>query len=193
MDAAEREIREAVRWHKWERELLECDPLVLKDAIEELAPSAGQRRECESQVRRMLVWVQHHRHVRRWRTPARARAQYREIAKALGTLNHALHGSGGVWHESVVGGSWSREEIEKKRALFEQLANGIPSKRSGPQRGRVGKGCAVHAARKLLIKYGHKPTRTRDGKWHTLAWILYDDPKADLFQAVLDYEEPARG
>jgi hypothetical protein len=86
----------------------------------------------------------------------------------------------------------SIEDLRRERMKFEKLERlahdmaAASRRRSGGKR-NVGRKVAVREAHDLLRDFGNTPTRTRDGPWHSVANILYDDRGADLFQALLDH------
>jgi hypothetical protein len=81
---------------------------------------------------------------------------------------------------------YSADAIRQERKKFEELAAALRSRRrrTGGKRNR-GRIEAVWQAYFLLRFFGNTPTRTREGEWHTLANILYEDSGADLFQTIL--------
>jgi hypothetical protein len=69
-------------------------------------------------------------------------------------------------------------DFEKQIAVCDRLL----AKPSGqPKRAATKQRLAAREARGLLMRYGHKVSVTRGGKWCELAAILYGDEMADLY------------
>jgi hypothetical protein len=165
--------------------------LLLKNALELLKPPAARRAECELRVE----WA--HNGVRNLRenrqaAPGKAREQYRQVAKVLRKLE-ALADEGALffWPSALTipedDGAFPRAKIRECRERYEMIASGmyVPRK-SGPQENYAAT-TAFEKAHKLLVDFGHTPTKTRGGAWHALGVILFDDPDAELYQAFIDF------
>jgi hypothetical protein len=106
-----------------------------------------------------------------------------EDANAAGVLNY--------WPAELSlpeNNEFPRDIIRKCREYYRTSGNLRVAPKSGPPKS-LAREMAVYEARKLLVEFGHTPTKTRDAAWHALAEVLYDDATADLYQAVIDYED----
>jgi hypothetical protein len=168
------------------------DSLLIKNALEQLSRSADHREECECRIRWAL------RGVRAFKenpvlTPAALRDQYLKAAKALHDLDAAIATDNTILVHlpflptDGMSSRSSREMLRDCRRDLERLASIVGAEASQKRRPNQGRTAALHHARKLLLNFGAPPARTRGEAWQTLAEVLYDDPKADLYQAMLDY------
>jgi hypothetical protein len=87
--------------------------------------------------------------------------------------------------------AWWRRRLPPKLPLLAiiktQLRSPAPSNRNS-----FAQTHAVTWAAELLLQYGHRPSKTRGGKWAKLAAILAGTPDADLFNALTAHRGPAR-
>jgi len=80
---------------------------------------------------------------------------------------------------------------EELRKSLEELSDIIsaPRGKSGGKK-NPGRKEAAKQGYELLRDFGSQPTRTREGAWHELAHLVYDDANVDLFQTILNFQPP---
>jgi hypothetical protein len=163
-------------------------PQHICDALALIEPASDQRAICITRIERAFRAVRSAGDSGQ-PTPARQRNELLAVAKALRVLEAALTDTALLfWGED-----FPREEIRRRRKVYEEAAELIHVRdKSGP-RGDRARETAVRKAHELLVSFGGTPTRTSEGAWHLLAELLYGDPDANLFQNIRDYRDGAEG
>jgi hypothetical protein len=155
----------------------------VRDALDIIRPAAGRRDACIEEIKAVIDAVDSHRG-----TYKTTLGQYRKEYLALDKAMVALEAASDVF--CYPAGWPSREQIRAERAELAELFGDVEPQRSGKQR-EGARTIAVWQARRLLRDYSNrKPTKYRDGAWLKLATVLYDRDNADLFQDMLDADEP---
>jgi hypothetical protein len=162
-------------------------------ALELLAPSAGDRAECERDIKVMLERVERGAAAARSFRVAgskRGKAEVRRYSAALRrlrtayySLNPAIRPWFSLAETAYVAGKPTVIDREIARA---EMFLDRPS--PPPRRDAARNKAAVAAAYQLLEWWGQKAAVTRGGKWAQLAKILIGDQTVDLFDHLREFK-----
>lgn len=145
-----------------------------KEAWKIVSPPLEGRAECERAIVYAMLRVKDEK-IR----PKPTRITRRNIEKRIKKLRAA--------EAAVLLDDFLVHRLADHREYLEKLSSIEWGKRTrGPSESRV---IAVDQARKLLLKFGKKPSRYRQGLWHQLAKILFG-AGADLFEYLSAYQPP---
>jgi len=158
-----------------------------KHALKIIAPDPERQRECEDDVATALWGVKCAAKIK-WRTAAQYKNDLQRLAKRL-RVDIELAAKAFPLEYQIRRGKdsriWIAEELQRHLAETEQAIEWTSNRvREGSPRPSWARIVAIDNAYRLLKKYGKKPTRSRDGLWHTLARVLFGDEQADLFDLL---------
>jgi len=158
-----------------------------KHALKIIAPDPERQRECEDDVATALWGVKCAAKIK-WRTAAQYKNDLQRLAKRL-RVDIELAAKAFPLEYQIRRGKdsriWIAEELQRHLAETEQAIEWTSKRvREGSPRPSWARIVAIDNAYRLLKKYGKKPTRSRDGLWHTLVRVLFGDEQADLFDLL---------
>jgi len=143
-----------------------------KGALDLINPPRDQRNECEA---KLIFWIRGVEFAVDFKsTPVKVlKSQFALTAKKLRAA-------------ALAAGD---PDLQKRAVAYATVGDAIPRKpRSKGNAARL----AVWAARELLEEFGDPPTLTREGKWHQLSCIVYDERRrADLFHVMRSLHDEA--
>jgi hypothetical protein len=144
-------------------------------ALELIKPAPECREQCRHEVRLALEHVNFCRTFIDNRSLATRKKEYAKLARALREVETAARGQ--AVPEPFL------QDVRHYREEYGQEANEIVARRCDTRKPDKLKREAAERARKLLVDFDKRASRTRNGLWHKLANILYDrDGGADLFE-----------
>ena len=165
----------------------------IRKALELLAPSAGERAECERDIKVMLERVERGAATARsFRVAGSKRgkagvsryyAALRRLRAAYASLDPAIRRWFSLAETAYVAGKPTIIDREIARA---EMFLDRPS--PPPRRDATRNKAAVAAAYQLLEWWGQKAAVTRGGKWAQLAKILIGSRTVDLFDHLRNYK-----
>jgi hypothetical protein len=148
-----------------------------KQAWKIISPKPQSQRECEYDLVRALLLIPIAAGYYDRIKPAESKRQLLRDARKLRAAIPAVHRN-----NKLI------EDLNREVKFVEDYANSIVVGKGKPRRS-MARHNAVHQACELLKKYGSKPPRkSRKGKWHRLAKVLFGDPDADLFDYIERYQ-----
>ncbi len=169
----------------------------IRKALELLAPSAGERAECERDIKVMLERVERGAAAARsFRVAGSKRgkagvsryyAALRRLRAAHSSLDPAIRPWFSFAETAYVAGKPTiiDREIERAEMFLDR-----PS--PPPRRDATRNKAAVGAAYDLLEWWGQKASVTRSGKWAQLTKILAGDQTVDLFDHLREFKRGPR-
>lgn len=169
----------------------------IRKALELLAPSAGERAECERDIKVMLERVERGAAATRSFRVADSKKGKAEVSRyyaalrrlriAYSSLDPAIRRWFSLAETAYVAGKPTVIDREIARA---EMFLDRPS--PPPRRDATRNKAAVAAAYQLLEWWGQKAAVTRGGKWAQLAEILTGDQAVDLFDHLRDFKRRPR-
>lgn len=156
-------------------------------ALKLIAPASERRAQCESAIDRALLSVRIAKACEKSPSFAARKKQFRTYAKKLRAVEIAGRNLDPYIGVGKPGPSFM-DQVRRQREIYEELADRIPV-RSGSPRLSTAKITATHLAHELLAEYGSggAPGLTREGPWHRLTTILFENADADLFDYLRNY------
>jgi hypothetical protein len=166
-----------------------------------ISPAPRRQADCEGDIIGALMLIELYRKINSRRSPAELRKLFQKLAKTLnGAVDLAnqlgpfdwwnLHRSDAIprigdspWRKQIIGDL--ENCLREVEAAVDYVDKNVAMK--GAPRHNDVRAKAAERAHMLLTEYSKEPGLSREGPWHRLARVLFDDEQADLFDYMKDY------